>query len=377
MKIDKLKDSILIIVAFILGGVLTYVVVTGNLTTSSKGTTSSGGATCSSKNCTKVLVDGSGISQSVSKVYDGVAIVRNYQNNELAGFGTGFVYKEDDKYDYLITNHHVIDGNNKVTVVTSKDEELDAEVLGSDSYADIAVIRIKKNKNLTVLSIGTSENSKLGDLVFTIGTPVSNEYQGSVSTGHLAGKDRMVTVSTSSNGYGTSSGDWVMKVLQTDTAINPGNSGGPLCNINGEVIGITNMKLVDNNVEGMGFAIPIEDAIYYAAILENGNSIERPYLGVSILDITDSYYLWQNRIVVPEGIKKGVAILEVSKASPASRAGLKKGDIVTKISGEEISSAAEFRYQLYKHKVGEKIEITYIRNGKTNTIKARLARGSK
>ena len=175
MKIDKLKDSILIIVAFILGGVLTYVVVNGNLTTSSKGITSSGGATCSSKNCTKVLVDGSGISQSVSKVYEGVAIVRNYQNNELAGFGTGFVYKEDDKYDYLITNHHVIDGNNKVTVVTSKDEELDAEVLGSDSYADIAVIRIKKNKNLTVLSIGTSENSKLGDLVFTIGTPVSNE----------------------------------------------------------------------------------------------------------------------------------------------------------------------------------------------------------
>lgn len=114
------------------------------------------------------------------------------------------------------------------------------------------------------------------------------------------------------------------------------------------------MKLVDNNVEGMGFAIPIEDAIYYAAILENGNSIERPYLGVSILDITDSYYLWQNRIVVPEGIKKGVAILEVSKASPASRAGLKKGDIVTKISGEEISSAAEFRYQLYKHKEEKK-----------------------
>ena len=143
MNMNKLKDSILIVVAFILGGVLTYVVVSGNLTTSSSGTTSSGGATCSSKNCTKVLVDGSGISSSVSKVYDGVLVVRNYQNNQLAGFGTGFVYKEDSKYDYIITNHHVIDGNTKVTVLTSKEEELDAEVLGSDSYVDIAVLRVK------------------------------------------------------------------------------------------------------------------------------------------------------------------------------------------------------------------------------------------
>ena len=108
---------------------------------------------------------------------------------------------------------------------------------------------------------------KLGDLVFTIGTPVSNEYQGSVSTGHLAGKDRMVTVSTSSNGYGTSSGDWVMKVIQTDAAINPGNSGGPLVNLAGEVIGITSMKLATEEIEGMGFAIPINDVKNYVRYL--------------------------------------------------------------------------------------------------------------
>ena len=287
MNMNKLKDSILIVVAFILGGVLTYVVVSGNLTTSSKGTTSSTGATCSSKNCTKVLVDGSGISQSVSKVYDGVLVVKNYQSNQLAGFGTGFVYKEDSKYDYIITNHHVIDGNTKVTVLTSKEEELDAEVLGSDSYVDIAVLRVKKNKDLTVLSIGTSENSKLGDLVFTIGTPVSNEYQGSVSTGHLAGKDRMVTVSTSSSGYGTSTGDWVMKVLQTDASINPGNSGGPLMNANGEVIGVISMKLVKEEIEGMGFAIPIEYAISKIETLEKGEEIKWPQLGVQMVNVSD------------------------------------------------------------------------------------------
>ena len=272
-----------------------------------------------------------------------------------------------------MTNHHVISGCDKIKIILSNKKELSATVRGSEAYSDIAVLTVDSKDAPSVAVLGKSDKTRVGDTLFAIGSPEGADYAGTVTKGILSGKNRMVAVALSNS----NTSDYYMKVLQTDTAINPGNSGGPLCNINGEVIGITNMKLVDNNVEGMGFAIPIEDAIYYAAILENGNSIERPYLGVSILDITDSYYLWQNRIVVPEGIKKGVAILEVSKASPASRAGLKKGDIVTKISGEEISSAAEFRYQLYKHKVGEKIEITYIRNGKTNTIKARLARGSK
>ena len=352
MKIDKLKDSILIIVAFILGGVLTYVVVTGNLTTSSKGTTSSGGATCSSKNCTKVLVDGSGISQSVSKVYDGVAIVRNYQNN-----------------------HHVIDGNNKVTVVTSKDEELDAEVLGSDSYADIAVIRIKKNKNLTVLSIGTSENSKLGDLVFTIGTPVSNEYQGSVSTGHLAGKDRMVTVSTSSNGYGTSSGDWVMKVLQTDASINPGNSGGPLMNSNGEVIGVISMKLVKEEIEGMGFAIPIEYAMSKIETLEKGEEIKWPQLGVQMVNVSDvKQSRFGSNYNIPNDVKTGVVVAGIVSGTGASKSDLKEGDIITKLNGEEVENAAYLRYELYKYAPGDTITLTYLRDGKEHETKAVLSK---
>lgn len=375
MKIDKLKDSILIIVAFILGGVLTYVVVNGNLTTSSKGTTSSGGATCSSKNCTKVLVDGSGISQSVSKVYDGVVIVRNYQNNELAGFGTGFVYKEDDKYDYLITNHHVIDGNNKVTVVTSKEEELDAEVLGSDSYVDIAVIRIKKNKDLTVLSIGTSENSKLGDLVFTIGTPVSNEYQGSVSTGHLAGKDRMVTVSTSSNGYSTSSGDWVMKVLQTDASINPGNSGGPLMNSNGEVIGVISMKLVKEEIEGMGFAIPIEYAMSKIETLEKGEEIKWPQLGVQMVNVSDvKQSRFGSNYNIPNDVKTGVVVAGIVSGTGASKSDLKEGDIITKLNGEEVENAAYLRYELYKYAPGDTITLTYLRDGKEHETKAVLSK---
>ena len=374
MNMNKLKVSILIVVAFILGGVLTYVVVSGNLTTSSKGTTSSTGATCSSKNCTKVLVDGSGISQSVSKVYDGVLVVKNYQSNQLAGFGTGFVYKEDSKYDYIITNHHVIDGNTKVTVLTSKEEELDAEVLGSESYVDIAVLRVKKNSNLTVLSIGTSENSKLGDLVFTIGTPVSNEYQGSVSTGHLAGKDRMVTVSTSSSGYGTSTGDWVMKVLQTDASINPGNSGGPLMNANGEVIGVISMKLVKEEIEGMGFAIPIEYAMKYVDNLEKGEEIERPLIGINMLNVTDTYRLYQYNILLDKEIEEGVVVVGVVSGSAADSAGLEKGDVITAIDGKKVTNAANLKYVLYQYEVGDTINVTYIRNKKQETVKLTLTK---
>ena len=167
-----------------------------------------------------------------------------------------------------------------------------------------------------------------------------------------------------------------MKVLQTDAAINPGNSGGPICNINGEVIGITNMKLVDATVEGMGFAIPIEDALYYAAILEKGENIERPYFGISMLDITDSYYLWQNGINIPEKVTEGVVVIEASKNSPADKAGLKKGDIIIKLADEDISSLAEFRYELYKHKVGEKVSVTYIRDNKEKETEVTLEKNN-
>ena len=162
-----------------------------------------------------------------------------------------------------------------------------------------------------------------------------------------------------------------MKVLQTDTALNPGNSGGPLCNVNGEVIGVNSLKLTQEtsgtssySVEGMGFAIPIEDALYYAETIEKGGSIKRPYIGVSMLDITNSYYLWQAKITIPDNVKAGVAIVDVESNSPADKAGIKKGDIITKIENDDISSVAKLRYELYKHSPGDKITVTYNRNGK-------------
>ena len=345
MNSHRIKEAILIVVSFLVGGVFTYALISGVLDNNSTSNSNSLlSPSCSSENCTEVVVDESGISESVSKVYDGVLMVRNYQGSEVASTGTGFVYKSDDDYDYIMTNQHVVDGASRVTVITSSDEEIEGVVLGGDTYVDIAVIRIPRNDSLTVLKLVDSSNSKLGELVFTIGSPLGYEYRGSVSTGHLAGKDRMVTVSTSGSGYSSSSGDWVMRVLQTDAAINPGNSGGPLFNANGEVIGVISMKLVQTEVEGMGFAIPIEYATSKIDTLEKGEEIEWPVLGVQMINVNDAVQLYRYDLDIPDDITEGVVVAGIVSGSGAANSGLREGDIITKINGEEVKDSAYLRY---------------------------------
>ena len=373
MKNERIKEAVLIIVSFVIGGVLTFAVLGGEEFLNRNTTTSSSGLTCSAADCTKVVVDESGISEAVEKVYDGVLMVRNYQNNEVASTGTGFVYKIDGDYAYVMTNQHVVDGADKVTLITSNDEEIDGEVLGGDSYVDIAVIKTKKTDGLIALQLGNSENAKLGDLVFTIGNPLGYEYRGSVATGHLAGKDRLVSVSTDSS---TAGSDWVMKVLQTDAAINPGNSGGPLMNANGEVIGVISMKLVQTEVEGMGFAIPIEYINSKIETLEKGEKIEWPLLGVSMINVSDAKNSYRYNFDIPKDIDSGVVVAGIESGSGAASSDLKEGDIITKIDGVEVEDSAYLRYELYKHSVGDTIEITYIRDGKEHTTKVVLSKNN-
>ena len=373
MKNERIKEAVLIIVSFVIGGVLTFAVLGGEEFLNRNTTTSSSGLTCSAADCTKVVVDESGISEAVEKVYDGVLMVRNYQNNEVASTGTGFVYKIDGDDAYVMTNQHVVDGADKVTLITSNDEEIDGEVLGGDSYVDIAVIKTKKTDGLIALQLGNSENAKLGDLVFTIGNPLGYEYRGSVATGHLAGKDRLVSVSTDSS---TAGSDWVMKVLQTDAAINPGNSGGPLMNANGEVIGVISMKLVQTEVEGMGFAIPIEYINSKIETLEKGEKIEWPLLGVSMINVSDAKNSYRYNFDIPNDIDSGVVVSSIESGSGAASSDLKEGDIITKIDGVEVEDSAYLRYELYKHSVGDTIEITYIRDGKEHTTKVVLSKSN-
>ena len=369
MSSERIKEAVLIIVSFVIGGVLTFVIIGGDDLISNNSSSTNSGLTCSSADCTKVVVDESGISEAVQKVYDGVLMVRNYQNNEVASTGTGFVYKIDGDNAYVMTNQHVVEGADRVTLITSNDEEIEGEVLGGDSYVDIAVVRIKSYDGIKALQLGNSENANLGDLVFTIGSPLGYEYRGSVSTGHLAGKDRLVSVSTDSN---TSGSDWVMKVLQTDAAINPGNSGGPLMNTNGEVIGVISMKLVQTEVEGMGFAIPIEYINSKIETLEKGESIEWPLLGVSMINVSDAKNSYRYNYNISNDIDSGVVVAGIQSGSGAADSDLKEGDIITKLNGEEVADSAYLRYELYKYSVGDTIEITYIRDGKEHTTKVVL-----
>ena len=320
------------------------------------------------KNISEEKVVENSIADAVDKIYDAVVVVEGFNNGQLVSTGTGFVYKENGNKAYIMTNNHVISGCGSVKVIFSDNSEADVQVMGSEVYSDIAVLAVDKSKILATASLGETEKLRVGDTLFTVGSPEGADYAGTVTKGILSGKDRLVEVALS----GSSTSDYYMKVLQTDAAINPGNSGGPICNINGEVIGITNMKLVDDSVEGMGFAIPIEDALFYAATLETGSQVVRPYFGISMLDITDSYYLWQYGINVPKNVEEGVAIIEVAAGSPADKAGLKKGDIIIKLGDEDISSVAEFRYALYKHKSGEEVEVKYIRDSQEATIKVKL-----
>lgn len=367
-KKDNINLVIYLFVAFVLGGVLMYFIAinTNVLSTNNSSTNNNSNNSCRACSGTVIVNDGS-LSASVEKAYDAVMLVRNNKNNKVQSTGSGFVYKIQGEYAYFLTNHHVIEGADKITLVRSDDTEIDATLLGSDEYLDLAVLKIQKSDALDTAVIGSSEDSKLGDTVFTIGSPLGYEYRGTVTDGILSGKDRMVTVSLS----GTSE-DWVMKVLQTNAAVNPGNSGGPLLNSKGEVIGIISLKLVQTEVENMGFAIPIEYAMNHIETLENNKEIVRPMLGISMLNVTESYNLYRNGIMLNDDIEEGVVVVSVSENSGASKSDLQKGDVILSFNGEKISNMAYLRYELYKYNAGDTVTITYLRNSKTKTTKITL-----
>ena len=364
-KNNKIIIPLLVLVAFIGGSVWTYLVI-NQLNRGTTNSVTKGG---------NYTINENSISGAVDKIYDATVTVATYKDGKAVSTGTGFVYKKEGSTAYIMTNNHVISGGDSAKVIFSDGTSADTQILGGETYSDIAVLTVSAASIKQVATLGNTDKIKLGDTTFAVGAPLGDTYSGTVTKGILSGKDRLVAVS-----FSGSNSDYYMKVLQTDAALNPGNSGGPLCNVNGEVIGVTSLKLTEEktssttsySVEGMGFAIPIEDALSYAGIIEKGESVKRPYIGISMLDITDSYYLWQAGITLPKGVEKGVAILEVSSSSPAEKAGLKKGDIITKLEKEEISSVAELRYELYKHNPGDKVTVTYIRNGKELTSEVTL-----
>ena len=311
----------------------------------------------------KFTVSEIGLSTGINNVYDSVVVVQNYKNDKSNGIGSGFIYNNDG---YIMTNSHVIEGASNIKVMLMSGDAVDATIIGDDEYADIAVIKIDKKYVTKVATLGSSKSINVGDTVFTIGSPISSEYYGTVTRGILSGKNRLVNVTVES------SNDWIMNVMQTDAAINPGNSGGPLCNANGDVIGINSMKLVQSQVEGMGFAIPIEDAISYANMIVNGEKIKRSYLGLRMVNVSSTYNFANEDIKIDSKVISGVAIIEILKDGPCNNTGLKKGDVITKIGDYKIKTVAELRYHLYKYKPNDKINIVVNRNGKVMSYKVTL-----
>ena len=303
----------------------------------------------------EVTVVDDGISEAVDKVYDSVVVVQSFRENNLIGTGTGFIYSKDEEKYYIVTNYHVIEGANMVKIVLTNNMEVNVDILNGDQFSDVAVLTYKTDKELSIAPLGESVEMKVGDTVFAIGAPLdSSVYSWSVTRGILSGKDREVRVSSK-----TSSQEWIMNVLQTDAAINSGNSGGPLCNSNGEVIGITNMKLVNSGVEGMGFAIPIEEAKRVVENLISGKETVKPYIGVYMIDASDTY---NQSFYELNDDAYGALITGVEVNTPAERAGLLKDDIIIGINDKKVKDIASFRYELYKYDIGANISLKILRN---------------
>lgn len=316
----------------------------------------------------EVTVTDTGIADAVEKIYDAVVIVENFQNNQLHSTGTGFIYKRSENKYYLLTNYHVIQNGNSVKIVLTNDKEVETTVVGGDPFADIAVLSFESDEELVVSKIATSNDMRVGDTVFAIGAPLdSNVYSWSVTRGVLSGKRRKVNVKVASSTID----DWIMEVLQTDAAINSGNSGGPLCNSNGEVVGITNMKLVTEGVEGMGFAIPIEDATVLGDKIISGEDISRPCLGIGMYDVGSSKY---DSYYTSSKANYGVVVTKVYDSSPAYLAGLKQGDIIIGINDVDVTDVATLRVQLYKYQLNTEIKIKYLRDNKVEVAKVILSK---
>jgi serine protease Do len=305
------------------------------------------------------------IKGAIDNIYDAVVLLESYQNNRLIGSGTGFIYKKDNDKGYILTNHHVIANATKINATLSNGQEIEVKILGSDLISDLAVLSIDKDAVLQVANIATTDDLELGDTVFTVGSPIGKQYIGTVTKGILSGKNRTIEVSLAN-------GDFIMQVLQTDAAINPGNSGGPLLNINGDVIGINSLKLVKDTIEGMGFAIPIEIAMGAVDRLEKGEKIERPMIGISLINVTDKYNLFLRSLTVPTSVTEGVVIEAVEDDNPAANAGLLRGDIIVEINGTKTKDLAHFRFNLYKQKVGDTITIKYYRGEELKEVEVLL-----
>ena len=332
---------------------------------------SSSSGSSSNKNATVENVNydvKSSTTDVIEKVNSSVVGVLVYANGTASGSGSGVVYRVDGKTAYIITNAHVVSGATDVQVVFSNKESVNATIVGSDTYSDIAVLKLTADFDMTAIKCGDSSLLDQGETVLAIGSPLGIEYAGTVTQGIVSGIDRTVSVDLNDDGQE----DWDMNVIQTDAAINPGNSGGALVNMAGELVGITSMKLSNTSVEGMGFALPINDVITSVEqIIENGK-VTRPQIGISGVSLSGylSYQLRYYRINTD--LTDGIYVSRVTSGGAASKAGIQEGDIIVKFDGKEVTTYKSFLTELYSKEPGDKVSVVVNRNGTEKTIEVTL-----
>lgn len=335
----------------IIGGVLSTLVVMENIKLDNNST--QGGnhtnSTVTSYNFETVENPVVAISKQVGPSVVGVRVTYKAQTffgtTEAEGEGSGIVYSKDG---YIITNYHVVeqainDTSAKVQVILSTGDILDAKVVGGDSVTDIAVIKVEKT-GLTAAEFGDSDAIEVGELAVAIGNPLGQEFAGSVTVGYVSAINRSMTT-----------GGTTYNLIQTDAAINSGNSGGPLVSSSGKVVGINTAKISATGVEGMGFSIPINEALPIVEELITNKKVARPYIGISgvSIDETDA-----KRYALVEG----VYVQSVEIKSPAEVGGLRQGDVIVEVNGTKVLSVPEINVIKNKLKIGDKIKIKVYRD---------------
>ena len=325
-------------------------------------------------------------SEAVDKVKNAVVSVITYSDSSNQGLfekednsdsqisseGSGVIYKKEGKYAYLVTNTHVINGAKKVDILLADGNKVPGEVVGSDVYSDIAVVRISADKAKAVAEFGDSDQLTVGETAIAIGSPLGTDYANSVTQGIISSQGRNVKLKAD-NGQNIST-----RALQTDAAINPGNSGGPLINIQGQVIGITSSKISNNgqtSVEGIGFAIPANDVVNIIKQLEEKGKVVRPALGIQMLDLSNLSTSDLSQLKLPEKISGGVLVRSTLENMPASDK-LQRYDVITKIDDTTIESTADLQSALYSHQINDTIKVTFYRDGKQQTTSIKLTKST-
>lgn len=376
----KIGQLLLIILISFFSGVL------GSFTTlqlSQKQNTSPTNTTTVSKTAVK---NENSTTQAVDKVKNAVVSVITYSANsqnslfgsaetdtdtnteQVSSEGSGVIYKKEGNFAYLVTNTHVINGAKKVDIRLADGTKVPGEIVGSDTYSDIAVVKIAADNVTTVAEFGDSDQLTVGETAIAIGSPLGSEYANTVTQGIVSSLNRNVSLK-SEDGQAIST-----KAIQTDTAINPGNSGGPLINIQGQVIGITSSKIASNggtSVEGLGFAIPANDVKNIIKQLEKDGKVTRPALGIHMVNLTNLSTADIKKLKLPDKVTSGVAVRSIQKNMPAN-GHLQQYDVITKVDDTKIPSTTELQNVLYSHSIGDEITVTYYRNGKEETTKIKL-----